>query len=104
MCTHACIIPDSTNQYFDVTFESAVRIVCTFLRNQPENQSPRTKSCGITYGPCQQASTTVQNVTSSDTLTVVINLQSQLANGHCYTVTASNGVSSTVKIQGIFSK
>ena len=102
-----CIIPDGTNQYFDVLFESATRVVCSF-RNQPENQSLRNKLCRITYGPCGQASSTTmtaQNMISSDSLTVVIDLESQLANGYCYTVTASiNGASSTVKIQGMFSE
>ena len=100
-----CIIPDGTNQYFDVLFESATRVFCNF-RDQPENQFLRNKSCNITYGPCGQASSTTmtaQNI-SSDSLMVVINLQSQLANGYCYTVTASNGASSTVKIQGTFSE
>ena len=102
-----CIIPDGTNQYFDVTFESTVRVVCSFPRDQPENQSLRNKSCSITYGSCGQASSTTitaQNMISSDSLTVVIDLQSQLANGYCYTVTASNGASSTVRIQGTFSE
>ena len=101
-----CIIPDGTNQYFDVLFESATRVICNF-RNQPENQFPRNKLCSIIYGPCGQASSTtmtVQNMISSDSLMVVIDLESQLANGYCYTVTASNGASSTVKIQGTFSE
>ena len=80
---------ESTNQYFDVTFESAVRVICSFP-NDPGNQI---KSCSIAYGPCQQTpvtTMTAQSTTSSDS-TVVIDLQSQLSNGHCYTVTASNG-------------
>ena len=101
-----CIIPDGTNQYFDVLFESATRVICSF-HDQPENQSLRNKSCSIMYGPCGQTSSitvTAQNMISSDSLTVVIDLQSQLANGYCYTVTASNGALSTVKIQGMFSE
>ena len=47
---------------------------------------------------------TAQNMISPDSLMVVIDLKSQLANGYCYTVTASNSASSTVKIQGTFSE
>ena len=101
------VTSDGTNQYFDVTFESAVRVICSF-RSPPGNQILRNKSCSIAYGPCQQASIsattmTAQNMASSGSSTVVINLQSPLSNGNCYTVTASNGASSTTKIQGTFS-
>ena len=100
-----CDYSDSTNQYFDVAFELAVRVICSF-RNDPGNQIQGNKSCSITYGPCnqQEASAATMTGTSSDS-TVVINLQSQLSNGDCYTVIASNGDAlSTVKIQGVFSE
>ena len=93
---------DSTNLFFGVMFESAVRIICSFS-NEPVNQI---KACSIAYGSYQQTpvtTMTTQSTISSDS-TVVINLQSQISNGHCYTVTASNGALSTVKIQGVFSE
>ena len=100
------IISDGTNRYFDVMFESAIRVICSYC-SPPGNQIPRNKSCSIAYGSCQQASATTmtaQNMTSSGSLTVVVNLQSPLSNGNCYIIiTASSGASSTIKTQGTFS-
>ena len=100
-----CTTSDGTNQYFDVIFESAIRVICSF-HGPPGNQIQRNKSCSVAYGSCQQASATImtaQNMTSSSSSIVVINLQSPLSNGNCYTVTASSDASSTTKIQGTFS-
>ena len=101
LLTMSCtLLSDSTNQLFDVMFESANRVVCDF-HSQQGNQILGRKSCIIAYGPCDEilSSTTVQGVSDSST-NVVIDLQEQpLINGYCYMVTASNGTT-TVKIQG----
>ena len=85
-------------------FETTERVVCSFL-SQPGNQNLTlsNRSCKIAYGQCDQESSIIVQGVSDSSTTVVIDLQEQLLNGYCYTVTASNGTS-TMKIQGVFSK
>ena len=85
------ILLGTTNQYVDVTFESARQVVCKFLGPA---QTPSEVFCSITYGPCQQrlnmsAEGSSISVHESHT-TVRIDLSTNL-NTYCYLINASNG-------------
>ena len=86
------------DQYVDVNFESASRVVCRFLNQQDEYSN---KSCTITLRLCEQnilESVSVQGHTTSNPVRLEFssNLQS-----YCYTINASNGTFA-VLIEGMY--
>ena len=88
------------NEYVDVKFESATRIVCEF-RNQVRRNN---KLCTIIYGECQKPliMTIRGNTTNDSPNTVRLELHSYLQN-YCYIINATNGTY-TVLIEGIYSE
>ena len=84
------------NQYVNITFQSANRILCTFLDQQ---RGQNTMSCDVTYGPCRQEPTEIARgtiTTTANTVNIAINPQTS---EYCYVVNASNGTF-TVLIEG----
>ena len=81
----------STNTYVDVKPESTKSLVCT-PGDQQDYQG--VKSCTILYGQCQQQlSMEAQPLSSEETTTdsVQLILSTELMDGDCYFLNASNG-------------
>ena len=94
---NSCHYVGRTNKYVSITFQSANKILCTFLDQQIRDQS--TMSCDVTYGPCQQELTEISRgkiTATANTVNIAIYPQTS---EYCYMVNASNGTF-TVLIEG----
>ena len=84
----------TTNIYVDVDIKSSKSAVCTFSKPQLQgDQLGGVKLCSIKYGRCQQLLTVGARNQSVDanTNSVELFLLTELKNGDCYFLNASNG-------------
>ena len=96
---HSIIALGATNVYIDVNFTSPKSVVCTSIG---PHQS--IKSCNIQYGKCPKLLTKeAHNTVEGNTDSVQISLETELINGDCYSVIASNDTFVILQ-QGLYSK
>ena len=83
-----------------MNFASPKSVICTFVGHHQG-----LKSCSIKYGQCQQPLTVEvhNNSVEANSDSVQIFLETELKNGDCYSVNASNDTF-TVLQQGLYSK